>query len=245
MLLISILGLLAILTWMYIDTRKEFSSQHLQDTLKEMHKELLHLKDVRLSQKQPEREEVERMIPVLMHKLRIIDIGEWDNVIKSMAKQMKRPITKQSIKKGTWFFKVASVGSQIKKDLISSGESTRDDLAIIVEWLDSQSWGLKELRDKDKQWGRLYETIEPFTRDNKLRELIYNHISISYVSCNGLLIYNYSIKWPNSIPIAVLHQTWVGSPFSPIEMNKELSGILGGIDKRMSVLNRAKGSKRK
>lgn len=239
------LGIVAILIWMYIDTRKEFTSQHLQNTLKEMHKELLHLKDVRLSQKHPTREELEAMVPVLMHKLRIVDIGDWDNFIRSTARQMKRPLTQQTIKKGTWHYKVASVVSHIQTDLLNSKASTVNDrdLDAFVEWFDGQSWSLEALRSEDKQWTNLYDSIEPFMRDSKLRELIGYHIDISYVSCNSLLVERYTREWTNSLPIRILRQILLTGALSPRKVDSELSALLGDIDKRMNMLNRKREDK--
>lgn len=236
------LGILAILIWMYIDTKREFTSQHLQNTLKEMHKRLRHLTDIQLSKKHPRKEELKEkikiMAPVLMHKLELVDLDRWDNFKDSIAIQLKRPITEQSKRKGTWHYKVSGVAARIKKDLLDSKNWTMAGIDIIIEWFDSQTWALKEIREKDKQWNSLYETIEPFTRDGKLRELISKHISISYGSCNALLVAHYSAKWPTSIPIAVLHETLVGSPLNPVKIDLALSEILGDIDKRMNTLKR-------
>jgi len=151
------LGIVAILIWMYIDTRREFTGQHLQDTLKEMHKRLLHLKDIQLSQKQVDINEIEIMVPVLMDKLGLVDMSRWDKFVESISAQMKRGITEQSKRKGTWHYKVAGIASKIKRDLVSSRHWTMADFDIIGDWLDSQNWGLKELRDNDKQWNKLYE----------------------------------------------------------------------------------------
>lgn len=234
------LGIVAILAWMYIDTRKEFTSQHLQNTLKDMHKQLLHLKDDRLSHDQPSRQELEEMIPVLMHKLGIVDIGDWDKFIKKTARQMKGAITQRGMRQGTWHYQLASVTSRMQRDLLTSKESTisDSDIDILAEWFGRQSWAIKDPYRTDKQWTMLYNSIEPFTRDNKLQSLINDHILVTYVSSNALLVDTYMQKWPNSLPMRILHQTLQTSDLSPLKVNGVLSDILGGIDKRMDVLHK-------
>lgn len=233
------LGIVGILVWMYIDTRKEFTSQYLQNTLKEMHKRMLHLKDIKLSQTQADIGEINMMIPVLMDKLDLVDMSRWDKFVGNMSKQMKRSITERAKKQGTWHYMVAGAASRIIKDLVNSRHWATADLDILVDWLDSQKWGLRELRDSDnKHWNKLRESIEPFSRDSKLRELIGKHISLSYGSCSMLLVTNYSEKWPNSVPLAVLHATLIGSPLNPVKIDLALSEILGDIDKRMYILKR-------
>jgi hypothetical protein len=239
------LGIVGVLVWMYVDTRREFTTQRLQDSLKEMHKRLLRLKDMRLTQAQPDLKQMEITIPVLMDKLELVDLDRWNNFVESIARQMKRSITEQSKRKGTWPYKVAGVASKIRKDLANSRTWTVADLDIIADWLDSQSWGLRELRDNDKQWNKLYELIEPFTRDSKLRALISKHISVSYGSCGILLVISYAKRWPTSIPLAVLHEALIGSPLSPVKISFALSEILGDIDKRMNILKSRTGAKRK
>lgn len=207
MLLISVLGILAILIWMYIDTRKEFSSQHLQNTLKEMHKQILHLKDAQLRHDQPSRQQLEEMIPVLMYKLGIVDIGGWDKFIKKTAKQMKGAITQRGIRQGTWHYQLASVTSRMQRDLLASKESTisNSDIDILAEWFGSQSWAIENPYRTDKRWTILYNSIEPFTRDNKLQGLINDHILVTYVSSNALLVDAY-IK---NGPIAYLYEYFI------------------------------------
>lgn len=232
------LGIVAILAWMYIDARKEFTSQYLQNTLKEMHKRMLRLKDIKLSQTQVGMNEINMMFPVLIDKLGLVNMSRWDKFVDNMSKQMKRSITERSKRQGTWYYMVAGTASKIIKDLVKSRHWTMADLDIIVDWLDSQKWGLKELRDSDKQWNKLRESIEPFSRDSKLRELISKHISVSYSSCGMLLVTNYSEKWPNSAPLAVLRATLIGSPLNPTKIDLALSEVLGDIDKRMNILKR-------
>ena len=232
------LGVLGVLFWMYTDTRKEFRSNHLIDTLKEMHKQMLYLKNTQLSRKQLDMKQVELVTPVLMEKLELVKLGDWDKFKKNIAKQIRRHITERSKKKGDWYYKVAGVASEIKKDLVSSKNWKMADLDIVGEWLDGQHWGLEELRKDDKRWNKLYESIEPFTRDSKLRELISNHISLSYGSCSTLLIFGYSAKWQNNMFLTLLHATLVGSPISPIKIDLALSEILSDIDRRMEILKR-------
>jgi hypothetical protein len=244
-LLILVFGILAILIWMYIDTRKEFTSQHLQNTLKEMHKQMLHLKSLHPALTQADIEEAEAMAPVLMDKLGLIDMGEQDKFRGKLAAQIKRGITEKSKKDGTWYYKVAGAVSRAEKELINSRDYTAADLDIIVDWIDSQSWGLKQLRGDDKRWGKLFESIEPFSRDSKLRELIGNHIATSYSSCNMLLVTEAQPRWRNSIPLMVLQRALIGSPLNPVKTSLALSEILADIDKRMNILNRKRGDKPK
>ena len=234
------LGILAILIWMCIDTRRAFTSHYLQNTLKEMHKRMLSLRDTQLSRKHLDMKQVEMATPILMDKLELVKQGDWDKFIKKWGKQIKQ----RTKRKGNWYYKVFGVASEMKKDLINSKNWTMADLDIVGEWLDSLHWGLKELRDGDseskgdKQWNKLYKSIEPFTRDNKLRELISKHISISYGSCSVSLIFSYSAKWRNNMFLTLLHATLVGSPISPVKIDLALSEILGDIDKRMKILKR-------
>jgi hypothetical protein len=239
------LGIVGILIWMYIDTRKEFTSQHLQDMLKEMHKQMLHIKGLRPALTQVEIKEVEAMAPVLMDKLGLIDMDEQDRFRGKLAAQIKRGVTEKSKRDGTWYYKVAGAVSRAEKELVNSRDYTAADLDIIVGWIDSQSWGLKQLRDDDKRWGKLFESIEPFTRDSRLRELIGNHIAVSYTSCNMSLVTDAQPKWRNSIPLMVLQRALIGSPLNPVKTSLALSEILADIDKRMNILNRRKGNKHK
>ena len=238
MILLSAAGIALILVWMYFDARSQFTAQYLHDVLRDMHRRLLSLKDVRLSRQRLAMNQVETVAPVLMDRLDLVPLGHWPKFRKSVARQVRRPITTRSRLDGTWRYKVSAVASRIKKDLVDSKKWTMADLDIVADWLDGQNWGLQPLRDGDEDWNRLYGKIAPFTTDHQLRLLIDKHISLSYGACSIMLIAGYAAKWPTSIDLEILRATLLGSPLRPVKLDLALSEVLSDIEARMHVLSK-------
>lgn len=229
----------AILIWMYIDARRYFKSNYLVDTLTEMHKRMIQLKDIRLSSGANKRR-MELALPILMDRLDLIELGKWDDFKKGIIKRAQRGVQHSS----NIFFKVLSVAIKTARDLTGSRQWAIEDADKVAKWLDDQHMGLAELRSADKHWNTLYESIRPFTLDDRLRVLINKHISLSYDVCAVLLISGYSAKWPNSPWLRFAYTTLVGSPISSVRIDLALSEILGNINKRMEILRRGRRQSR-
>jgi len=220
-----------------VETKTEIigRSEHPTDTLTKMHQRMIELKKVRLSHN-INLKQFESVLPTLMYKLGLIELGKWDDTEKSIRKRIKRAVGKN--RKGTRsaYFKAICEASRIKREWLQSQNWTIQDGLKIGEWLDGYNWGLRELRDNDTQWNELWESIKPYLLDSKLRELIEKHINLSYVYSSTLLVDDYSKKYPRSIRLLMLHETLVGSPINPVKVEFALSEVLAEIKEQMGML---------
>jgi hypothetical protein len=214
---------------------KEITSNNLVDKLTNMHRQMIHLNNVRLSKsKKVDLTKSDDVGAILMDRLGLVELAKWDSFKKNIQRRIKKAVPK--IRKDNWRFKVLSKASEIKKELCEAREWGVDDALIICEWLEEQHWGVRELRDKDETWNNLYESVKPYLVDDELRELIRKHITYSYIGCSVLLISAYSKKRQSSIFLALLHSVLIGSPIDPTEIDLELSRIIADIDKRTKIL---------
>ncbi len=233
--------LAGILIWIYLDTRKEVSSNFLTNTLTEMHKRLIEIKNQKLSKmKKIERKQVEDVIPILLNNLGVISLSNYNKWESNAQRRIKRhmPNPGRKIKKN-WYIDVLGAASQISKELFEAKDWSIDDLVTVGEWLDRQHWGVGELRENDNIWNSLYESIQPYMLDGVLREQITKHVSYSYGACSILLTQGYSMKWPDSPFSSLLHTTLIGNATSKVEIDTELSKPLSDIDKRLKILMRS------
>ena len=236
------LGLVGILTWMYVDARREFRSDYVPDALTKMHGRMLHIVNIRIKGNKDNRW-LDDAIPELVHKWGLIDIGGWDKFKSNMLRRIKKRIPKTDVKNTTQWFKVASVLSQIKQEIMSSKDWGEEDVIKIGEWLDEQDKGLYALRENDKQWNKLDKSLKPYNRDAKLRTLIKKHKEYSYGYCSVRLAQCYADKYRGNPISKMLFNVIVGIPINKEQMNEGLDKVLDDIRKQMKILQRrAKGN---
>ncbi|MBN1176345.1 MAG: hypothetical protein JXA51_01560 [Dehalococcoidales bacterium] len=225
-----------------IDSKKENASDSLIDTLINLHKQMMHFKDVRLKQN-IDKQAFDDAVPLLFHKWGLVDIGKWDEFEKKTRKSLRKHISKSPKKSGKRYFEVISAAEQLKKELCESKEWSTEDGMVIGEWLDGLDIGISELRDKDKNWQDMYRNAEPYMRDEKLRELIDRHISSSYMLSSGSLCIGYSNKIHNKTKTRLLYIALVGSPIRPEQIDLALSEILSDIEKRQQMMKKKEEQK--
>jgi hypothetical protein len=213
----------------------KLDNRHLASTLTMMHRRMMELQKVRLS-RNINLKQFESALPTLMDKLGLVELDKWGNFENSIRKRIRRAIGKKPTGTRSAYFKAICEASKIKKELSQSQDWTIQDGLKISEWLDGYHWGIRELRDNDPRWRALWDSINPYLVNRKLRELIEKHINFSYVYSSASLIAGYSRKHRASIRLSVLYEALVGSPISPVKIDLALSEILADIEKWMSVL---------
>lgn len=231
------LGIVGILTWMYLDAKREFKSDYLPDTLTKMHERMLHFVSLRIKDNR-DNKWLNDAIPELMHKWGLVDIGDWDKFKRNMLARVKKHVPKTNVGSKTQWFKVASVTSQIKRELVSAKEWTEDDVMMVGEWLDGQDKGLSVLRDNDKQWNRLDKHLKPYIKDAPLRTLIKRHKDYSYGYCSISLAQSYADSYHGHPVTKLLFNILMGIPVNKETMNEGLYKVLDDIRRRMKILQK-------
>ncbi|MBA7601243.1 hypothetical protein ES703_08310 [subsurface metagenome] len=212
----------------------------LVEILTEMHKQMMHLKAVRL--KQPfDKKQFEDAVPLFFDKLGLIKLNDWDTYEKKIAKRIKHRIPKSPERQAKfgWRYKVTSEAQEIVRELVSSREWEIEDGVKAGKHLDSLYIGLGELRDKSEEWQGLFEKMRPYLTDASLRELIDKHISCSYAYCSMLLVINYGSKLPKNGLEQLLFAALSGSN-SPTEIDIALYEILEQVEDGLKVFKKGK-----
>jgi len=109
---------------------------------------------------------------VLMDKLGLVPISDWPAFVQTITarvtqgrKQPKRPAKKNNCgwcwsgdtERTGWFKAVGPL----------DGEK-------LGNWLDENGWGIGELRDNDKQWNSLNESIRPYCTTSNYADWLVN-----------------------------------------------------------------------
>jgi hypothetical protein len=242
--LILPIGILVLLVWAYVDTKREeyrkadTKQKSLIDILTEIHDRMMHLKDMRLRQRF-DKKRFEDACPLFFDQLGIVKVGEWDTYQKKIAKRVKRHVPKSPEKKARigWRYKVVGEVKEIVKELVNSKDWQIDDLVKAGGHLDSIHMGLGELRDNDEQWQNLFKMVKPYTTDSVLRELIDKYISHSYAFCSTLLVIGYGNRLPKHEFGRMLCSALTSSNISPYKIEIALGEILEDITKRLKILD--------
>lgn len=242
--LILPIGILVLLVWAYVDTRREESSkadtkhENLIGILRGMHDRMMYLKEKRLKQKF-DRKRFADACPLFFDQLGIVKVGEWDTYKRRVAKRLKRHVPKSPEKKAriVWRYKVVGEAKAIVRELVNSKVWQIDDLVKAGAHLDSIHMGLGELRDKDEQWQSLFKMVTPYTTDSTLRGLVENYVSHSYAFCSTLLLINYGNRLPKHEFERMLCSALTSSNISPDKIEIALGEILEDISKRLKILD--------
>ncbi len=181
---------------------------------------------------------IEDAIPELVHKWGLVDIGNWVKVKKNMQRRIRKHIPKTNVKSASSWYKVASITSRIKQELVASKDWKEEDVFTVGEWLDEQNKGLSEFRDKDRTWNRLDRALLPYESDTQLRELIAKHKDYSYGYCSVFLTERFMDKNRGNPVSKMLLNILMGSPTKKEQMNEGLNIVLDDIRKRMKILQR-------
>ena len=226
------------------DEKKSKQDDNPVEILLKMHTRLIQLKDIRLSQSRPKEKQVTSAFPFLLDKLDVIKLKDYDKFRQSIYKRVKIQRTKSlgRIEYKTCYVMVANA-REIINELVNSKNWGLSDFEKIGKWLDDFHWGLKELREDDKKWNELYKSIRPYTVDSTLRELISEHISVSYGYCSTAIIVDFSLQWPKNKIASMLYSSLVGTLPSLTDIELALSEIAGKISSRMKVLEQSKKHK--
>jgi hypothetical protein len=229
-----------------IGGEKVIKSKKPTETLTKMHRRLVELQEEKASHTKVEPEQWEKALPMLMDKMDLVKLEDQPKFRKDIKRRIQKRVSPPSFKQRFNFLefvkhreRVRTTGLQValevQKELLQSKEEwTIKDVVNIGEWLDARNWGIKELRDKDPQWGTLFKSISHYFVDAKLRELIDKHIDASYAYNSYCLITHYSRKYAKGSYALMLHEALVGSPISPEKMEIDLSELLGKIEKRLA-----------
>ena len=242
--LILPIGILALIVWAYVDTRREESSkadtkqENLIGILTGMHDRMMYLKEKRLKQK-IDSKRFKGACPLFFDQLGVVKLGEWDTYERRIAKRIKRHVPKSPKEKAKviWRYKVVGEAKDIARDLVNSKVWQIDDLVKAGSHLDSIHMGLGELRDKDEQWQSLFKMVRPYTTDSTLRGLVDKYISHSYAFCSSLLVINYGNRLPKHEFGRMLCSALTSSDISPDKIEIALGEILEDITKRLKILD--------
>lgn len=210
----------------------------LSSILFQMHKHMINLVNLKLEHTSINQNKFDRVVPVLMDNIGLVEISKWEDYKKHTQKRVRKVISRNPRKKIESWNRALGVASDVKNELIESKSWDIQDVVKVGEWLDLQNWGVGRLREKDNNWNQLYDLIKPYYVDTKLYDLIQKHIDFSFASCSIQLIYAYSIKWPNNEFLALLHQVLIGSPINRQRIDYELSQIISIIDQRLNEIEK-------
>lgn len=231
--------------WAYMSYRRQKFAQGEQEAkgnslpgiLTQMHDRMMYFKTVQTKQKLNKRQ-FEEATPLLLDKLGLVRLGEWEDFKKKWSKKLRRLIPKSPKRRegAGWRYKVLGKATEITDELVGSKEWQIEDVVKIGEWLDGLQIGLAKLRDKDKEYQELVKDLRPYMNDEVLRELIDKHISLSYGYCSALLDINYSKRLPKSSFAQTAHSVLVESGISPHKIEIALNEILEKITARIDQL---------
>lgn len=242
--LILPIGILVLLVWAYVDTRRQESSkvdtkhENVIGILTEMHDRMKYLKEERLKQRFDSKR-FEEACPLFFDQLGIVKLGEWDTWERGIAKRIKRHVPKSPKKKAgvIWRYKVIGEAKETVKELVNSKVWQIDDLVKAGGHLDSIHMGLGELRDKDEQWQSLFKMVRPYTTDSILGGLVDKYLSHSYAFCSALLVIDYGNRLPKHDFGRMLCSALTSSNISPDKIEIALGEILEDITKRLKILD--------
>jgi hypothetical protein len=212
--------------------KEEHRDDNLINVLDKMHKRMIYFKSVRASKlKKLELGKLDVDGGILMDRLGLVPLDKWDSFKKGMKKRIKKAARRT--RKGDWYFKVLCEASEIKRELCESKAWTIDDGLVVCEWLEERHWGIRELRDQDEVWKGLFESVKGYLVDTRLSELIYRHITYSYVGSSMMLVSAYSRKRPDGILAKALHSVLVGSPVDPVKIELAMGEVIGDIKRAL------------
>ncbi len=176
-------------------------SERIAEALEQMHKRMLYFREQKLKLT-IQLKEFKKTCPMLSDRMGLIKFDDYDKYIKGLRKKY-RPLLKNNNSKGG--FNRLRVKSKIEKELFESKEWTMDDITNISNLLDELDWGIRGLRDKDKEWNNLYDSLKPnLSSSNDLRLLIEKHIKFSHGFCNISLVKGHARKWVNDFDATLL-----------------------------------------
>lgn len=220
------------------EAKEEGKEENLVDVLNKMHKRMLYLKDVKVSKtRRVELGKIEADGAILMDKLGLVPLDKWDKFKKDMQRRIRKAWGRK--RKGNWYFKMLCEASEIRRELCESKAWTIDDGLVVCEWLEERHWGIREMRDKDKVWKDLFESINEYLAVGGLSELIMKHIKYSYVGCSMLLISAYTRKKPGGIFLNSLHSVLVGSPVDPVNIEAVMGEVIGEVKRGLRAREHA------
>jgi hypothetical protein len=191
--------------------------------------------------------QLEKVFPTLADKMGTVKLEDWPDFKKKVEQKVKQATPQRKFRyrfsskawvewKGSAHLAALSVASKLKDELFQTKKWTFKDGIKVSEWLDGYNWGVKELRDNDPQWKALSESISHYFQDSILSKLIKKHIDFSYIYNNVSLLAHYARQYPRNAFSLMLYETLVGSPISPIEVERALAKILNKIEKRLAEL---------
>lgn len=222
---------------------------NLTDILTAMHRRLVELQKEKASHTKISFRQYEEVMPSLANRMGTVKLKDWYEFKRNLESRFRRAIPRRNFRRLSnpkrWFrefvkwkeqvhLTALSIALELKNELFQSKEWTFEDGTKAAKWLDGYDWGVQKLRDNDPQWKGLYESIGSYLKDDVLPNLITRHIGLSYIYNNICLIIHYSSKFKDDVFSLMLHETLVGSPISPVEIDSALSEILRDIDKRMT-----------
>ncbi len=93
----------------------------LVEILTEMHNQMIYLKTIRLKRRF-DKKQFEDTTPLLFEKCALINLNDWEDFEKKVAKSIRRRIPKSPGKqrKFGWMYKVTAKAQEIVKELVSS-----------------------------------------------------------------------------------------------------------------------------
>jgi hypothetical protein len=232
-------------------TQEIVKSANLSDTLTLMHRRLIDIQKEKASKTKISSWEFERSMPTLADKMGTVPLQDWPKFSRDIKRRLQNikpaPIYLKRFQRRKWLeakekarqeaqYRYLAEVSKIREEVFRSKKWTFEDGIKASEWLDDHKWGVKELRDNDPQWNYLYKSISHYYEDDKLRELIKKHVDFSYFYANYLLINYYSENYSKSFKSSfsnMLHETLVGSPISPVDVEIAFGELLQEIKKRL------------
>jgi hypothetical protein len=227
---------------------------NLTDTLTAMHRCLVKLQKEKASHTKLSYTQWSKVMPTLADRMGIVKLKDWGKFERNAASRIRRAIPRKNFKrqinpkhrftevlkwKDKAYRSALYAASELKDEMLKSGEWTFNDGIKASEWLDGYGWGVKKLRDDDPQWGELFESISNYLKkDDALRNLIKKHIDFSLMCNNIRLLTYYASKFKDDVFSVMLCEGLLGSPISPEEVEIALSEILSDIDKRLGEIKK-------
>ena len=221
----------------------------LNGTLICMHKRLIELQTEKYKHTKIPYKKWEKVIPTLADRVGTVKLKDWPKFQKKLLARIKQNMPGyQKIKSKDPFRLFVErrervhmagliVAAEVKKELIDLKKWNEDDVQKTCDWLDGYHWGLKELRDNDIEWNVMFNSINHYMTDTKLRGLIKRHIDVSYMYNSTNLIVRYGDRYPKTLFGSMLWETVAGKPISKSTIEIDLAKILSQITKRQQLIN--------
>ncbi|MDD2471548.1 MAG: hypothetical protein PHT28_01300, partial [Dehalococcoidales bacterium] len=231
-----------ILAAAYFNAKKEYSAKYLNNHLNKMHERIGELNNNRsLKIEHITKDKIKNAIPILMHKLGLVDMERWEGFIANCREQLNKSAKRAVENGGSKKFAIMSETSKLRASLVNSkADWDITDIEIIGDWLELLGLGINETRDNDKAWLSHFSLIRPFAVDSELRELIYKHIALSTGYYNIGILQKLADKWVHSDFSMALYMLVIESPISKTKINSALDEIGEDINKRMHILKKVK-----